>query len=269
MLAAMAAWAIVSPARADVFLTFALVPSPPAPTTPSGNISNNITQGQVTPAASLTLNVGDVRYVAVSLNTNGTGMGPVQTFWNSDPGHIGLAGWGMNMTFDSSIADNPYIPLGSPTPTLNENNPNIRIQGAQNGYTNTYPNQPYGPGYRQHVALSTLGINLSNDPTYNMSTGQGTPITVFKVVAQAPTSGPTNVVFSRLTDGPGGTFQNTWQVTDGSTNQFLDPEVFSNLHPNFSFPITVVPEPSSMALCGLALVGFGWRKLRRKNTVVA
>jgi len=190
-------------------------------------------------------------------------MGPVQTFWNSDPGNIGLAGWGMNMSFDSSIADNPYIPLGTPA-TLNENNSNIRIQGAQNGYSNAYPNQPYGPGYRQHVALTTGG--LTQDGAGNLSTGT-IPITVFKVVGVA--AGTTNFVFGRLTAGPGGASQNVWQVTDGSQNQFLDPEVFGGLHTTYSFPVTVVPEPSSMALCGLALVGFGWRKLRRKNTVVA
>jgi hypothetical protein len=31
-------------------------------------------------------------------------------------------------------------------------------------------------------------------------------------------------------------------------------------------PVTVVPEPSSIALAGLAVAGFGYRKLRRKTT---
>jgi len=264
----MAAWAIVAPVRADVFLTFATLNSPP--TSQTNAISSALTQASVTPSTGLTMNVGDVRYVAVCLNANAVAPGAVQTFWNGtntqgDPNQ--LVGFGMNMTFDHNFADNPFIV----SPTLVENNPNLRIQAAGAGFANAYPNQPYPNDYRQHVALSTGG--LTTDGNFNLAGGPGSfvPISAWKIVATAP--GTTSFVFSRLTSGPGGALQNTWQIPDDSTmpptNRFLDPEVFSALHQNFSFPVTVLPEPSSMALCGLAVVGFGWRKLRRKNTVVA
>lgn len=38
---------------------------------------------------------------------------------------------------------------------------------------------------------------------------------------------------------------------------------------NFPLFIAVAPEPSSMCLAGLAIAGFGWRKLRRKAPVAA
>jgi len=264
MLAAMAAWAIVAPARADVFLSFGTIsgggPNGP-PAAPTNSIPAIYSQADVTPATGLTINVGDVRYVAVSLTTNANTPGAVQNFWASSPGDIQLATFGMNMTFDPTIADNPFIP----SPSLTENRSNLRIQSAGQGYSDSYPNQPYVPGYRQAVGLSTAG--LGENTNFTLIGGPTIPLGVFKVVGVA--SGTTNFTFGRLTAGPGGAVQNVWQITDGVQNQFLDPEVFSALHQTFSFPVTVLPEPSSMALCGLALVGFGWRKLRRKTPVAA
>jgi hypothetical protein len=51
----------------------------------------------------------------------------------------------------------------------------------------------------------------------------------------------------------------------------LDSVIFGGSHPFFDLNINViaVPEPTSMALVGMALAGIGYRKLRRKKEVVA
>ncbi len=49
----------------------------------------------------------------------------------------------------------------------------------------------------------------------------------------------------------------------GTVMGFFDPIIFDPAHNNFPLYITVVPEPSSMALVGLAVAWVGWRKRRR------
>lgn len=261
VLAAMAALAITLPARADILLGFRTLNSPPAlPTTP---ISSGLSMANTTATSGLTMNPGDVRYVAVTVRVTPTNAGPVQNFWNSVSGTTGdlnqLAVFGMSLTFNPAVADNPYIPLPTSGATLNENNANMRIQTAGQAYSNALPGDPFSAGWRNIVGTSLGGLQL--DGANNLAE---IPIAAFKIVATAP--GTTNFTLSRMTLGgppPGGTQQQVWTITDGATTQSMDAEVFAG--GNFSLPVTVVPEPSSMALAGLAFAGMGYRKLRRKK----
>jgi len=265
VLAAMAALAITLPARADILLGFRTLNSPPA--NPSIAISSGLSMANTTATTGLTMNPGEIRYVAVTVRVTPTSAGPVQNFWNSVSGTTGdlnqLAVFGMSLTFNPAVADNPYIPLPMSGATLNENNSNMRIQTAGQAYSNALPGDPFSPGWRNIVGTSLGG--LQTDGANNVAE---IPIAAFKIVAVAP--GVTNYTLSRMTlggpPGSGGAVQqNVWTITDGATTQSMDAEVFSGGAGTFTLPVTVVPEPSSMALAGLAFAGMGYRKLRRKK----
>ena len=265
VLAAMAVLAITLPARADILLGFRTLNAPPAlPTTP---ISSGLTMLNTTAIApgGLTMLPGEVRYVAVTVRVTPTAAGPVQNCWDSVSGTTGdlnqLAVFGMSLTFNPAVADNPYIPLPGSGATLNENNSNMRIQTAGQAYSNALPGDPFSAGWRNIVGTSLGG--LQTDGANNVAE---IPIAAFKIVATA--AGSTNFTLSRMTlGGPpgsgGATQQQVWTITDGATTQSMDAEVFAG--GSFNLPVTVVPEPSSMALAGLAFAGMGYRKLRRKK----
>lgn len=265
VLAAMAALAIAVPARAEILWSFRSLNTPPGnPTLP---ISASLTTSNTTAlmSNSITMNPGEIRYVAVAIQVTPTAAGPVQNFWNSISGITGdlnqLAVHGANLTFTNpAVADNPYIPLPSMGATLNENNSNLRVQAAGAAYVNALPGDPFSPGWRHIVGQTTGGLQL--DGSNNLPT---TVLAAFKIVAGTP--GTSEFLISRLTTGgPMGTPQNVWTVTDGAVGQSMDAEVFTAANlAGRTLSVTVVPEPSSMALAGLAVAGFGWRKLRRNK----
>jgi hypothetical protein len=267
LLVAVAALAVAMPARADLLLSFRTPNSPPTfpNSIPAAYSEANTTAIPLPNTVGLVMLPGETRYVNVALLSNATNPGPGQTFWNNQATMPQLATFGINMTFNGATADNPYIPLGTP-PTLAENNANLRIQA---GYGNALPGDPYPANFRQFVGLATGGLGL--DGSFGLLDAASNPVNLvvvgtFRIVAGAP--GSTDFVLSRLTTGgPGGPAQNNWQVTDNVTSMFLDTEVFSAAHPNFSLHVTVVPEPTSMCLAGVAFAGLGWRfrKLRNKT----
>jgi len=269
MLGVVAALATIMPARADVFLTFNSLLSPPA--TPTTAIPNNLGTGNInpTPLTSLTMNPGEVRYVAICLNANAVGVTPNdwQSQWNqidpfaTHPG-AGLTGTGMNITFNPTVADNPMT-------TGAAQNANFRVQTAGVGYSAASLQTPPA-GLRQYGTLTTDGLYLganavdgSNPPDFSLNP---TPLLVFKIVGGA--AGTTNYTLSPLTQNanPNGSVQPIFQWVDveRQTNAFGESTVFGGTHVTYQLPVTVVPEPSSMCLAGLAFAGLGYRKIRRK-----
>jgi hypothetical protein len=264
LLVAVAALAMAMPARADLLLTFRTVNQNPA--TPTTNIRNdylpfptplapaNRATNAILPTG-LVMNVGDIRYVVVDFTANSTNMGPNQAQWT---GNYGMTQYGMNMTFNGSTADNPYTPYGTP-PTQTENLPNLSQQAP---FGPAYPNQPYGPNYRQVLGLTTAPLAGNGDGTLDEAC-----FFAFKITAVAP--GTTNYVFSQYTAGPGGAPTPVIVLSKNvaGTDLNLDQELFSPAHPTFTLPVTVVPEPTSMCLAGMAFAGLGYRlrKLRKKT----
>jgi hypothetical protein len=248
--------------RAEVMLGFRTVNSPPLyPTDPISNFYTLANTSAINGPLSLT--VGEMKYIAVTLRATPTNVGPEQAFWNSSSSGSPnlLTNFGMNLTYNPAVVDNPYVPYVMGQATLTENYSNLRIQSANSGFVVAYPNQPYPPGYRQIVGLTLGGLPL--DGSYSLPE---TPIAVLKLVGVG--SGDMNLNLSHLTLGPNGNFANFWGVTDGLTSHLLDNEVFLGTNNTYSLQIhvTSVPEPTSLCLITVAFTIVGWRVRRLSTT---
>src|SRR5262249_35807364 len=105
-------------------------------------------------------------------------------------------------------------------------------------------------------AVSSGGVFLLND----------TVLCTMKIRASASPTGPQPLPITLI--DPSTLITAASNGLNDNTN--LDPIIVAAAHNNFPLYIQVaVPEPSSMCLAGLAVVGFGWRKLRRKAVVAA
>lgn len=280
LLATVAVLATVMPARADMFFQYRILDNPPTSGSaaipadlqnfnalgdPGGNFDpSQYTSAQTSP---LIVGVGQTKYLLVTFRkTNTAPIGTEEAFWAANNTTYRLKSFGMNMTFDPSFINNPYIPLGTP-PNLNENLSNI---ATQTPYGVIYPNQPYPANYRQ-VAAATGAGGLAPNGSGTIGGTAGAPFFAFKIVGVAPTPDQINgtpITFSQYTTGPGGTSTPLWEISNDVAGQshYLDSEVFGGAHPTFSFNVVVpTPEPSSMCLAGIAFAGLGWRKLRRKK----
>jgi hypothetical protein len=260
LLVVVAALATTLPAKADVLLGFRLLDPLVAPVSPNDAISDSYLLSDGLPTTGLVMTPGQVQYVMMTIRSTNTNVSPAQAVWYA-PFRLTTAGW--NLTFDQNIVNNPYINVPPP----GSNDSNLFFQTPYGGDVFPQGASGYPAGYRQAVGLSTAGIRQPGTAP-NAAILVERPLAVFKVVAGGP--GSTALVISPLTSGPGGPVQqNLWEVSENvpATNQYLDNTIFNAAlgHGTYSLPVTVVPEPSSMALAGLAVVGFGWRKLRRKK----
>jgi len=285
-LAFVAAAAMTLPARADVILTYHLSSfNPPTngDTLATGSqIPSNDTLGPAISGNSvgnpLMFMPNETKYIQIAIQVNSNPPlsvnGQNQNAWGNPSGTgpnsannagVTLSSFGFEFRYPVSLVINPFTPPA--TPLLNQNNTNARAESGP---------QPDGtsPGYvfAQGHPTSFTNYNMGGTVIGGLDTGTGlgtatngllpdTIIAVMKVRAGNtpgtgtiqlfdPNSAPTAASFGLL------------------DNTNLDDIIFAPGHNNFPLFISVaVPEPSSMCLVGLAVAGFGWRKLRRKAKV--
>jgi PEP-CTERM motif len=287
---AVMAWGV--PARADILLNWHLstqaanpsdtagtpitsldVPLGPALTGPQAAIPNSVSNP-------LIMTPGQVILLQLAVNCNATPAGAGQNNWkpldtngvNGGPNpNNTLIGWGFDVQYPLALCVQPF---------------NTAANNTRNATANNYTDQPDGPG---NADGSTFGITLT--PPFNagvsrlggldlgnglgvQSGGGATPgilsdwvICTFKIRASATPTGPQPLPIT-LADTSLIPTASAFGLGDGTN---LDSIVFSAAHGGQnSFPLFIqvnaVPEPSSMCLAGLAIAGFGWRKLRRKAT---
>jgi hypothetical protein len=257
LLAAVAVLATSLPARAEIILGFRTMLASEAPPAQGLGINgldipdnsdfaggtNINTLGN--PTTGLTLNPGESAYVQVTVRATSTNVGPGQGTWGSllsGSTNTQLVVWGVRVNLSNpAVATNPFVN----SPTLTENAENF---AAQSPFGNAYPGQPFTGNFRDFVGLSVGSGIAANNATRVVNERV---LFTFRVVGNTP--GTANVSLSGLSSP-------TWTLIAGQT---LDSEVFNQ---SYVLPVTVVPEPSSIALAGLAVAGFGYRKLRRKTT---
>ncbi len=268
-LACVAALATTLPARADIILGYAIssfVPAipgntvPPASTIPLSSAVGTVVGGPGQPGSSpalrLNWNAGETKYIQVTIEGNANApFLPAQSTW--DGGTLtGMIASALIFNYPAAIVTNPYnAPSGM---NINANRSNA---GSQSPLGVGHPLSFTGPpGYNMGQTAIT-GADTGDGVFANMGILPPTVLFTFKVVAG--TTGGIGVI--TLTD------INPLVGNMGTTAGDFDPIVFAASHAAFPLfiNVTAVPEPSSMALAGLAFAGIGWRKLRRKTTKVA
>jgi hypothetical protein len=243
-LAAVAALAIVLPARADLILEYV----PVAAISSAGSNAAAITN--------LNMNVGDVVFLQISLRDTTPGATslasvgfPSDTAF--DARFAGLFGAGFRLNYVAGTVVNP-------TPV---NNTNVRIIDPTNYaafLTNTGT-----------ALFATAGLNFGADPGVAPDPTLSNRIPLFnvKISALAATAGSQLVMLDPSTGGDSALFDNN----DPNNPVVIDTILFGGTHTSYPLNVVIagVPEPSSMILAGLALSGFGYRRLRRKKVVAA
>ncbi len=274
-LACVAALAAVTPARADVILGYRIgLP-------PSGNDQTNplwidnefdpingtnqpVALGTPIPGGVLTVTEGQTIFLQVTIATNATALSSptpsfAQSAWTNTNRLITVA-FGLN--YPLGILNNPFQPPIPPTdPDQNNHNARIIVPFAT-GNPNTFTGYNLGS---TAISGATTGTGIGATAG-QITSGPGPErvIAVFRMVAGVAGSGQITLFDLNTSPTAGG-----FGLQVAANN--LDEYVFHPSHGTYSLPVTVVPvpEPSSMALAGLALAGIGWRKLRRKTTKVA
>jgi len=266
---AVAALAAAMPARAALILEMIQVPAINSP------VSSNAALSTANP---FVLTAGQTGFIQVCL-TDTVGAGPnagqpnTPGFpWETNAGNAGPGSFGVSLFFLKFFSDNTSVAF-NPGPTASTANARLLDQinfGPLSAGSNPPPGTP--PNFTRYGGAVNFGSEpgLVPDPAHNNRMG------LFTLKITAAAAGST--MFHLADPNPGtGVDMTTLANSDlggspnpGTTSGF-DAAVFGpgfNLTYDIGVNIVAVPEPSSMALCGLAFAGIGYRKLRRKNAKV-
>jgi hypothetical protein len=255
VLAAVAAVAAVSPARAALVLDYVLVPA----------ITSGATPGAALNGTTLTLVPGTDVFLQIALrDTTGAGPNggqpPGTVPWQTNGGAGGAGSLILGaffVQFDSvpGVAVNP-----SPTSNLN-----ARLVGGDYASLTAGTNPPtftrFGGliqgGSESDVATVPDPLNQNRIALFNL-----------RISALAPGSGTFHLRDPNPTpaSADNATLANSNPGNNDGTLATIDDLLFGPAFTNtFDLNVVVTPEPTSLALCGMALAGLGYRKLRRKK----
>jgi len=249
VLAAVAVVAAALPARADLVLEFIEVGAINAPASTGPALTSLNMEPGTTRFLQIALRDTTGNTVAWSLNGNDANP--------AGPGSLGLASFLLRFTGLPGIAENPAPTAGNVNARLVDqiNYGPLFAGTSPPAFTNfggllqfgSEPGAVPDPANQNRIALFNLRVNA-------IGAGAG----AFTLSDSNPA--PSSIENSTIRDADLG------GVPNPGTIEGIDQLIFGPGSANvFSLPVTVVPEPSSMALAGLALAGFGYRKLRRKK----